>query len=270
MIEPIAPIGRGFTPAQARRLMRPVKSDRIEQKRGLAYVPQQEVRAELARIFGPGNADHTMSEPQMIYETSQMGNSKGEKTDTEYWTACYMVGCTLRVRDYQGNEIYNCTEWHVEANALLPDRGEAHAMAVTSAQSYALRRAALSLGDAFGLHLYDGGNLAGIIGGSLMLEGDLDSPHADPNSPINIRAAQSREEATRLAAGFAEELRNPGPAVDENTGEVQEAPEEPEAPAKPTRTRKPAAAPETGAQAPSGGTPSMNDAFKKPTQQKAV
>lgn len=175
-----------FTKAQIKRLLKPVPADRIEAKQGKAYLPQHEARAELVRTFGPGNAEHTMHEPKMLYETRLVKGdtqypAKGDKP--EYWVTGYMVGCTVRVYDYAGELAYECTEYHFEENAPLPNRGEAHAMAVTSAQSYALRRALISLGDSFGLHLYDGGSHMPLIKGSLILRDDADSPYYEAPAP---------------------------------------------------------------------------------------
>jgi hypothetical protein len=55
-------------------------------------------------------------------------------------------------------------------------------MAVTSVESYALRRAALDLGDAFGLHLYADGQLAPLVRGSLIFT-DQESPLFSPPEP---------------------------------------------------------------------------------------
>lgn len=178
-----------LTRTQISRLLRPVRADRVEEKQGKAYVPQHEVRAELIRIFGPGNVDHTMHEPTLLYEYSRDGSGedaqgKVKNPGKEYWITCYQVGCTLRVRDYQGRPVAEFTEYHTEENSPLPSRGEAHAMAVTSAQSYALRRAAISLGDALGLHLYNKGSTAPLVGGTLQLIGDPDAPYyVAPETP---------------------------------------------------------------------------------------
>lgn len=169
-----------LTAGQIKRLLTPVRSDRVEKKQGLAYVPQQEVRAELIRTFGPGRTDHTMHEPVLLYETRLVaGDIQFPKTGKapEYWVVGYKVGCTLRAYDYNGFLVYECTEYHVEENAPLPNRGEAHAMAVTSAQSYALRRAALSLGDNMGLHLYNGGSSAPLVMNTMAI--------VDPESPLS-------------------------------------------------------------------------------------
>lgn len=153
-----------LTTKQIMRMLSPRPAGAFEAKQGLTYIPTHEVKAELSRIFGPGNWDHTIHDVRLLWESSS--ESQNGK---EMWRACYMVACTLRVRDYEGNPVFETTEYHAEANSNLPDRGEAHAMALTSAESYALRRAALDLGDAFGLHLYDQGSKAPLIKGSLML-----------------------------------------------------------------------------------------------------
>lgn len=201
-IEPIpAPRGR-LTRAQVKRLLRAVESDKIESKNGLSYFPQHEARAELIRIFGPGGADHKMTKPELVYErqikTGEPDYPKNPKVaGSTYYVACYMVGCDLYVYDYEGRLVYNCMEWHVEENMPLPNRGEAHAMAATSAQSYALRRSLLSLGDAFGLHLYDKGSKKPIIGRTYLLE-DKDSPlyqAPDPAKPDAATAGTARMQA---------------------------------------------------------------------------
>jgi hypothetical protein len=167
-----------ITKLQLDRLLTPVRPDRIENKQGLSYVPAHEVKAELTRVFGPGNWDHTIHDVRLLWEIDTYDEGK-KKT---FYRACYLCACTLRVRDYEGNQIATITEYHAEANSNLPDRGEAHAMALTSVESYALRRAALDLGDAFGLHLYNNGSPAPLIKGTLAVT-DPESPWHQVTSP---------------------------------------------------------------------------------------
>lgn len=226
--DPAVRARRGLTQAQLFALMNSVREDLIEKKQGLSYVPQQEVRAALIRIFGPGNADHTMHEPKLNYEMRLAQGDPGYPKSGKgqfYYVVSYTVACTLRIRDYWGNPIAEFTEYHSEENAPLPNRGEAHAMAVTSAQSYALRRAAISLGDAFGLHLYDKGNLNPIVGRTLALDDPASptfynpapqapaqqpqapagAPHPAPvpDDPNQIATAATQAAGGALAAGFA-------------------------------------------------------------------
>ena len=198
-----------LTEQQMRRTLNPVRDDRIETKQGLTYVPQQEIRAELTRTFGVGNWDSQVHDVTLIYETSYPGT--GTKSDKTYWTVCYRVGVTLNIRDYEGNPVATFTEYHAEENAPQPNRGEAHALALTSAGSYALRRAAIGIGDNMGLHLYNKGGLDPIVRGTLAL--------TDPDSPLYAtvqtrkkeqaeRARTTRDEAAVAAtseAAFAEQ-----------------------------------------------------------------
>lgn len=229
-----------LTRTQIARLLKPVRADRVETKQNRSYVPQHEVRAELVRIFGPGNVDHTMHDPVLIYETRIAdGDPQFPKNANApyYYVACYKAGCTLRVRDYAGNDVAEFTEYHIEENAPLPNRGEAHAMAVTSAQSYALRRAAISLGDALGLHLYNNGSLAPLIGGSLQLVGD-------PDAPFYV-APKAAELTANAATGevIGEEDQTPAlPEDDDQTHPVDRVPSINDAFKKPTTTRRKAAA----------------------------
>jgi hypothetical protein len=203
-----------LTAGQIKRMLTPVRADRLEKKQNLTYVPQQEVRAELIRTFGPGRTDHTMHDIRLLYETRIVqGDVQYPKTGKapEYWVVGYMVGCTLRAYDYDGYLVYECTEYHAEENAPQPNRGEAHALALTSCESYALRRAALNLGDNMGLHLYSGGSTAPLVMNTMAL--------VDEESPLHAQRPSKPSESPAQASGTAR-LRSeqdasqvPGPAI---------------------------------------------------------
>lgn|GEM_PF-3414238 len=170
-----------LTAKQVKRLLTPVRQDRVEKKQGMTYVPQHEVRAELTRTFGPGRWDSRVHDVTLLYETSD-----ARENGKTYWTVCYRAAVTLRVRDFNGIPLAEFTEYHAEENAPQPNRGEAHALALTSVESYALRRAAIGLGDNMGLHLYNGGNLAPLIVGTLMNEEVFDlTPSGAPREPLS-------------------------------------------------------------------------------------
>lgn len=171
-----------LTSEQIKRLLTPVRPDRIEKVRGQSYVPQYEVRAELNRVFGFGNWDSRIHNMTLIYE--EPDEREGGKV---YWKVCYRCACTLTIRDYEGAPVCEHTEWHAEESAPQPSRGEAHALALTSVESYALRRACINLGDTFGLHLYRDGQLGPLVKGTLQTT-DKDSPlyvAGDPPPPSN-------------------------------------------------------------------------------------
>lgn len=160
---------KGLTRTQIQRLMRGIDPTHVDRKRGLAYMAQHEVRAELTRIFGYGNWDSQVEAMDRMWEESY------EKDGKTYYRICYRAAVRLTIRDYWGNTVCSFVEYHAEANSGLPDRGEAEAMAITSVESYALRRAALGLGDRLGLGLYNDGKIDPLVRGTLQMT-DEESP----------------------------------------------------------------------------------------------
>jgi len=160
---------------QVKRLLTPVRPDRIERVKGMSYIPQYEVRAELNRVFGFGNWDSNIHSVSLVYEEPEDRTPAKAEKQVFYWRVCYRCACTLTIRDYDGKLICEYTEWHAEESAPQPSRGEAHALALTSVESYALRRAAINLGDTFGLHLYRNGQVQALVKGTLQTT-DKESP----------------------------------------------------------------------------------------------
>lgn len=186
-------MNRGLTQTQIIRLMTSIDPAHVEQKRGMSYMAQHQVRAELTRIFGVGNWDTQVESMSLLYETMlEKGNPQFPTKGTApvYWVACYRAAVRLNIRDYWGNPIATFVEHHAEECAPLPNRGEAHAMAITSVESYALRRAAIGLGDRLGLGLYDKGSQAPLVQRTLQLD-DPQSPQVftPPNQAPAIPAA---------------------------------------------------------------------------------
>lgn len=193
---------RGLTRAQLERLRQAIDPGFVEKKQSLSYMAQHEVRAELTRIFGYGNWDTQVESMEFLWEY-EVRPGEGhpdypkEKNGTEkaggkiYYRACYKAAVRLNIRDYWGNEVCSFVEFHAEANSVLPDRGEAHAMAITSVESYALRRAAIGLGDRFGLGLYDKGSTQALVRNGLQFV-DVDSPHYKAPDPKVEAEKQAR------------------------------------------------------------------------------
>jgi recombination DNA repair RAD52 pathway protein len=181
-----------LTHAQIKRLLTPVLPSRVEKVRGNTYIPQFEARAELNRVFGFGNWDSLIHSVALIYETEEEGNDGKFR-----WKVCYRAACTLTIRDFDGTPVCEHTEWHAEESAPQPSRGEAHALALTSVESYALRRAAINLGDAFGLHLYKDGQMSPLIKGTLQTT-DVDSPMYSAEAVKPAEPVLTEEQRTNL------------------------------------------------------------------------
>lgn len=182
-----------LTQTQILRLVTAIEPAHVESKRGMTYMAQHEVRAELTRIFGFGNWDTQVESMDLLYERGLVkGDAQYPKNGNaaEYWVTCYKASVRLTIRDLHGREVCSFLEFHAEENAPLPNRGEAHAMAITSVESYALRRAAIGLGDRLGLGLYAKGSTAPLVLRTLQLD-DPDSPQVyNPSAPKQVQQGQ--------------------------------------------------------------------------------
>lgn len=192
---------RGLTRAQVARLLKPIDSAAVDNKQGQSYIAQHEVRAELSRVFGFGNWDAQTEKMEFLWEKEVLPGepeypAKPKQGNPPYYRACYMASVRVTIRDYWGNHLAEFVGYHAEANSVLPDRGEAHAMAITSAESYAFRRACINLGDRFGLSLYDKGSTAAYVKGTFQI--------TDAESPLYIsdedRKRAQEERAARMQA----------------------------------------------------------------------
>lgn len=191
---------KGLTRAQIQRLMKAIDPSHVDKKQRLSYMSQHEVRAELTRIFGVGGWDSQVEDMVRLWEESY------EKDGKTYYRVCYRARVRLTIRDYWGNTICSFVEEHAEANSGLPDRGEAEAMAVTSVESYALRRAAIGLGDRLGLGLYDNGETKPLVKGTLQLI-DPDSPLYKPDA--KEEPSVSADTSSTVARGFRNDTAVP-------------------------------------------------------------
>ena len=142
-----------ITAAQKEQLLKPLNASRVATRgqagRQLSYLEAWDVKAHLIRLFGFGGWSWDVQVAELAFEDK---NEKGQ------WNVGYRVIGELRIHDL------SCT--YTEAavgSASLPQRGEAHDMAVKTAESDALKRAAINLGTQFGLSLYNNGSLKDVI-----------------------------------------------------------------------------------------------------------
>lgn len=150
---------------QYEQLLKPLNRSRVATRsqagRNLSYLEAWDVKAHLIRIFGFGGWSSEVLDASLAFEDQ---NEKGQ------WNVGYKV--TLRLTVFGTSEVYDVrgrrdrdciyTETAV-GSATLPQRGEAHDMAVKTAESDALKRAAINLGTQFGLSLYDNGSTNDVV-----------------------------------------------------------------------------------------------------------
>ena len=174
-----------LTTEQYAQLLKPLNASRIAQRNqsgiSLSYLEAWDVKAHLIRIFGFGGWSADVLSADLMFE---------DKDEKGRWNVGYKVIMRLRIHadnDFLGDTTY--TEAAV-GSATLPQRGEAHDMAVKTAESDALKRAAINLGTQFGLSLYDNGNRNDVVKATLVPPLDWE----DVTEPVRAKPDAARQE----------------------------------------------------------------------------
>lgn len=152
-----------FSDEVVEQLLRPVHPSRVKKDpHGLSYIEQHDVRSHLSRMFGFGEWDQTLTRLELVFEQPTVILDKQTKEPKpNRFDVCYSASVRLTVRGIRntGGVTYPTPCSYEDAAtgyAQNQTRGEAHDLALKSAVSTALKRAATSLGDQFGLSLYAG------------------------------------------------------------------------------------------------------------------
>jgi recombination DNA repair RAD52 pathway protein len=150
--------------AQHEQLLKGVNPNRIAKRQGgggksLSYLEAWEVKAHLIRIFGFGGWSWNVLRAELAFEEQ---NEKGN------WNVGYKVIGRLYIHSLE----CDYSEAAV-GSASLSQRGEAHDMAIKTGESDALKRAAINLGDQFGLSLYNNGATAPVVLNTLVGKGEV-------------------------------------------------------------------------------------------------
>jgi len=171
-------------------LLKPLAAHRISQRKQggatLSYLEAWDVKAHLIRVFGFGGWSADVISADIAFE---------DQDDKGRWNVGYKVVMRLRIHGQEG-DLFGDTTYTEAAigSSTQPSRGEAHDMAVKTAESDALKRAAINLGTQFGLSLYDSGNRQDVIGHTLRPPSVEMPPPAIPGVPIpdfpNLRAVE--------------------------------------------------------------------------------
>lgn len=174
-----------LTVKQFETLSRPLNRARVAKRsqggKQLSYLEAWDVKAHLIRVFGYCNFDAELIDYGMVAVRDYVGN--GEKPMTE---AIWHARVRLIVRDPEGNTLATYTEGAV-GSASGPENmiSEQHDNALKTAESDALKRCAINLGNQFGLSLYDDGTTADVIKGTVV------TPEGwEPPKPVTDEQAQ--------------------------------------------------------------------------------
>lgn len=177
-----------FSDEVIEQLLKGVHPSRVKRDpSGMSYLEQHDVRAHLNRLFGFGSWSHEVTRLDLVFEQPTVINDKATgKPKPNRWDVCYSSSVRLMVKgkgdgpsliletggvlgEAAKDRLRQCfDEWRqtfptqcvyedaATGYAQNQTRGEAHDLALKSAVSTALKRAATSLGDQFGLSLYAG------------------------------------------------------------------------------------------------------------------
>lgn len=156
-----------LTGAQYEALLKPLAKHRVSSRQqsgiNLSYLEAWDVKAHLIRVFGFGGWSADVLSADLAFE---------EKDEKGRWNVGYKVVMRLEIDGTTYTEA-------AVGSSTLANRGEAHDMAVKTAESDALKRAAINLGTQFGLSLYDAGNQSDVVGNTLVPAGALPEPEVD-------------------------------------------------------------------------------------------
>jgi hypothetical protein len=148
-----------LTPTQQEQLLRPINPSRVRSRDGMAYLEAWDVRAHLIRIFGFGGFSVELLDITQVFE---------QETTTRAGKAAFKVGyrATVRLTVPTLSAVYTEAAF---GESVMPDfkRGDAHDMAIKTAESQALKRAATNLGTQFGLSLYNDGSMLDVVKATL-------------------------------------------------------------------------------------------------------
>lgn len=147
-----------FTAKQVDQLLKPINPKRVlADGKGHAHVSQQDILAHLIRVVGFGMFDIDVLNVELVFEHPRMDKGK----PSGRFDVCYRALVRLTVRDAEGNSChYENGSTATAQNQML---GDGHDLAYKSAISLSVKRAAIALGDGFGLSLYNRGQMSALV-----------------------------------------------------------------------------------------------------------
>lgn len=145
---------------QHEQLLRGVNPARVHNLKGMSYMEAYDIRAHLNRVFGFARWSADVMSMELVFERFHK-NSKGN----DAVSVGYRAGLTLSVSAPDGELLATYTEYAAGSSSGFPlsKQADAHDMAIKTSESQALKRAAINLGDQFGLSLYQNGSRNPIV-----------------------------------------------------------------------------------------------------------
>lgn len=156
---------------QQAQLLRGIRASRISTTReGMSHLEAYDVKAHLNRVFGFARWSADVLDCALLFET--LGETTKNNQPWPVVSVAYRVTMRLAVHAPDGTPLATYTEIATgdAVNFPINKRGDAHDFAVKTAESQALKRCAVNLGDQFGLSLYRKGSLEPLVRATLLGE----------------------------------------------------------------------------------------------------
>jgi len=189
-----------LTSEQVQLLLKPIHPQRVRKTQGMSHVEGYDIRAELNRVFGFCRWSEEILHQSLVceYETKTHAGK-------DAWCVVYNTRVRLTIHAPDGGYLTFYDGSHV-GESTHPSRGEAHGNAITNSATYALRRAAINLGDQFGLGLYNKGSLDPIVRWTLVGDTPADT---DDIAEVGAEEQDVAQAETRAAEEPAQEKKLP-------------------------------------------------------------
>lgn len=225
-----------LTDQQLKVLFSELHNSRVGQnQKGFSHVQQWDVRRFLIRVFGFGGYDTELLSIDCVKEI-EIKNG-----DRSRWTVVYRVHQRLTVKDIAGRPIATFDGVATGDSQNQPSLGDAHDGAVKEADSQSLKRAAVNLGDAFGLSLYNGGKTNPVVLWSVA------HPHLTINGPVAGSDEVKPEDPPVEGEPDAKpDTPDPDPTPPASSVPPQQKPAAPTAVPDPPQQQRPGAMPPAG------------------------
>ena len=197
--------------------MEPLGRNAVSQRKGpggssLSYVNQHYVRRRLCEVFGALGFDTQTVRMERVHgpEFSKRTIKKrdGGTWDKEVWTTVYEATVRVTARDPETGEV-SVKEGTAAGVGEDSQIGWSTHLAVTEAETDALKRAAMQLGDSFGLALYDK-QQTNVAGPVEQVRARLEAEGVEAATALasELKPSMNRQELRQIAGLLTEAKQN--------------------------------------------------------------
>jgi len=209
-----------LTPLQYETLSRRINPSRIANRsqggKQLSYLEAWDVKAHLIRVFGYCGFDSELIEYRHVTTRDYMskGDPEKNKEPVAMVEVIYTATVRLTIKDTTGFMLATYIEAAGgSASGPLTMLGEHHDNALKTAESDALKRCAINLGNQFGLSLYDSGSTRDVIKGTLVKPDGMPEPEDEALTDEQVEAVARSLGATITTQNGTETPEGVSPEV---------------------------------------------------------